>query len=146
MTATRPPEALTGLVKAFRAAPEDLLVPALHDHARRLPPLPEGLEVTAMEPVVECQAPVRVIAEVDVAASTVHVHVSCPPEAPTTRGFAAVVVEGLAGATPAEVLAVPVDLHRHLHLDRVVTPQRLDGMEALVRRLQAQVRAAVPDT
>ncbi len=50
-----------------------------------------------------------------------------PPEAPTTRGFAGILSEGLNGATAAEVLAVPNGFYTALGLDRVISPLRLRG-------------------
>ncbi len=134
----RPPAELGRLVRLFRDAPEDLRVAGLHDHGHRLPPLPDGVTTDDMEQVTECQAPVFVLAEL-LDDATVSVSISCPPEAPTTRGFAAVVYEGVNGATLDEVLAIPDDLYRHLGIDAVVTGQRLDGMEALIRRLKRQL-------
>lgn len=133
----RPPVALGRLVRMFRDAPDDLIVPALLDHGRRLPELPDGMTVEHMEQVVECQSPFFFAVEVD--DGGVHPHFAVPEEAPSTRGFAAVLAEGIEGASPDEVQAVPDDLYRHLGLDAVVTDQRLNGMEAVVRRLKRRV-------
>jgi cysteine desulfuration protein SufE len=123
----------------FREAPEDLIVPALLDHARRLPELPDGLTAEDMEQVVECQSPF--FFAVELGDDGVRAHFTVPEEAPSTRGFASVLAEGIEGASAEEVLAIPDDLYRHLRLDAVVTEQRLGGMEAVVRRLKRQVAA-----
>jgi cysteine desulfuration protein SufE len=65
--------------------------------------------------VVECQTPFFLATEVD-DDERVTVWFDCPPEAPTTRGFAGVLSEGLSGATVEEVLAVPVDFHHDMGL------------------------------
>ena len=134
----KPPAALGRLVRMFREAPDDLLVHALLDHGRRLPELPEGMTGDDMEQVVECQSPFYFAIELD-ADGGVHGHFEVPAEAPSTRGFAAVLAEGIDGASPEEVAAIPDDLYRHLRLDAVVTDQRLNGMEAAVRRLKRRV-------
>lgn len=134
----RPPAALGRLVHMFRDAPDDLVVPALLDHGRRLPELPPGMTGDDMEQVVECQSPFYFAVELDDHGG-VHGHFEVPEEAPSTRGFAAVLAEGIDGASPAEVAAIPDDLYRHLRLDAVVTDQRLIGMEAVVRRLKRRV-------
>lgn len=121
----------------FREAPEDLIVPALLDHGRRLPDLPEGMTAETMEQVVECQSPFFFAVELD--HDGIRGHFAVPEEAPSTRGFASVLAEGIEGASAEEVLAIPDDLYRHMRLDVVVTEQRLGGMEAVVKRLKRQV-------
>jgi cysteine desulfuration protein SufE len=66
-----------------------------------------------------------------------------PAEAPTTRGYAGILAEGLAGSTAQEILAMPSDFYVGLGLADVITPLRLRGMGAIVARLQRQVREQV---
>jgi len=73
-------------------------------------------------------------------ARVVHLHVTAPREAPTTRGFASILVQGLAGLTDAEVLAVPEDYPHTIGLTAAVSPLRLRGMSALLGRTKRQVR------
>ena len=63
-----------------------------------------------------------------------------PPEAPTTRGFAGIMLAGLDGLPADEVLAVPGDVTARLGLAEVVSPLRLRGATALLSRIQRQVR------
>lgn len=95
-----------------------------------------------LEPVPECQSPIFLIAEVDGPDpdATVRLHFSAPPEAPTTRGFAGILHEGLDGATAAEVLAVPMDVSDRLGLGEAVSPLRLRGMAGMLGRIKRQVR------
>jgi cysteine desulfuration protein SufE len=95
-----------------------------------------------LEPVPECQSPVFLIAEVavDEPAAPVQVYFHAPPEAPTTRGFAGILAEGLEGMTAAEVLAVPADFSERLSLAEVVSPLRLRGLAAMLARVKRQVR------
>jgi cysteine desulfuration protein SufE len=69
----------------------------------------------------------------------VSIHFDAPPEAPTTRGFAGILSEGLNGATATEVLAVPNGFYSALGLDRVISPLRLRGISAILARLKRQV-------
>jgi cysteine desulfuration protein SufE len=71
----------------------------------------------------------------------VHLHATAPKEAPTTRGFASILVQGLAGLTSAQVLAVPDDYPQSLGLTQAVSPLRIRGMSALLGRTKRQVRA-----
>jgi cysteine desulfuration protein SufE len=91
-----------------------------------------------LERVHECQSPFFLLADV-MADGTVTMAFEAPPEAPTTRGYAGILAEGLAGAKVDEVLAVPDDFYQGMGLDDVVSPLRLRGMGAILARLKRQV-------
>lgn len=113
----------------------------LLEYANGLPDLPEryALQPGLLERVEECQAPVRAFSEVD-ADGIVHFYASAPPEAPTTRGFAAVLAEGLAGLTAQQVLDLPDDYPYTLGLTEAVSLLRLRGMTGMLERTKRQVR------
>lgn len=117
----------------------------LLEFANELPALPDKYSEhpELLEPVPECQSPIFLVTEVDDPSSglqaIVHVHFSAPPEAPTTRGFASILHEGLNGATAEAVLAVPADLPLRLSLTQAVSPLRLRGMSGMLSRIQRQV-------
>ncbi|HEV7949890.1 MAG TPA: SufE family protein, partial [Glaciihabitans sp.] len=92
-----------------------------------------------LERVEECQSPVFIFVEIDTD-SIVHLHATAPREAPTTRGFASILVQGLAGLTVEEVLAVPDDYPSDLGLTEAVSPLRIRGMTALLGRTKRQIR------
>jgi cysteine desulfuration protein SufE len=79
---------------------------------------------------------------------TVTLNFDCPPQAPTTRGFAGILHAGVDGAHVDEVLAVPGDFHHGMGLAEVISPLRLRGMDAILFRLRRQLaaRRAVPAT
>jgi cysteine desulfuration protein SufE len=135
---------LTEIVEDFASAPADLRVEMLLEYADGLPALPPDLaeRAGAMEQVPECQTPFFLSARVR-PDSTVDIWFDCPPEAPTTRGFAGILSEGLAGAPAEDILAVPADFYLRMGLAEVISPLRLRGMGAILRRLQRQVREAV---
>jgi cysteine desulfuration protein SufE len=114
----------------------------LLDYANDLPELPAryGEHPERLERVTECQAPVFVAAEAP--EGVVHVYAQAPAEAPTTRGFASVLVHGLGGLALEEALAVPDDFPNTLGLDAAVSPLRLRGMSGLLGRIKRQLRAA----
>jgi cysteine desulfuration protein SufE len=134
------PGRLQEVVDEFAGLPPELRLEALLDYSRRVPPLPARLagHREAMEQVPECQTPFFLAAEVG-DDDTVTIHFDAPPEAPTTRGFAGILSEGLNGAPAAEVLAVPNGFSSALGLDRVVSPLRLRGISAILARLKRQV-------
>jgi cysteine desulfuration protein SufE len=115
----------------------------LLDYAAQLPPLPPELAAAAFEPVHECQSPVGL--HVALEDGRVRLHFDVPAEAPTVRGYAAILQAGLDGATPAAVLAVPPDVVTRLGLTALLTPQRAFGLAALLGHVQAQVRARQSD-
>jgi cysteine desulfuration protein SufE len=143
------PESMAGIVEDFRALSERDRLQLLLDFSRELPPLPPELEAhrDAMEPVPECQSPVFLRVDVD-PDSRVHLWFDAPREAPTTRGFASILREGLDGLTAPEVLAVPDDVPDRLGIGSAVSPLRLRGMAGMLARIKRQVRekqALVPD-
>ena len=70
----------------------------------------------------------------------VHLFFEAPAEAPTTRGFAAILHAGLDGLDADEVLAVPAEFSTQLGLQDLVSPLRLRGMAAMLARIKRQVR------
>jgi cysteine desulfuration protein SufE len=92
------------------------------------------------ERVIECQSPVYIIVEVD-AERRVTMHASAPREAPTTRGFASILAQGITGLAADEVLAIPDDYPQSIGLTRAVSPLRIAGMTGMLIRAKRQVRA-----
>ncbi len=113
----------------------------LLEFSNELPELPERYQdhPDLFERVVECQSPVFIFVEVD-EHDVVHLFATAPRESPTTRGFASILAQGLAGLTAAEVLAVPDDYPQMLGLTQAVSPLRIRGMSALLGRTKRQVR------
>jgi cysteine desulfuration protein SufE len=83
---------------------------------------------------------VYLFVEVDPQDKVVHLFATAPKEAPTTRGFASILTQGLAGLTAEEVLALPDDFPLDLGLTEAVSPLRIRGMMALLGRTKRQVR------
>jgi cysteine desulfuration protein SufE len=52
------------------------------------------------------------------------------------RGFAGILFEGLNGASPEAIAAVPSDLYQRLGLHKVLSPLRLRGLTALLSRMK----------
>jgi cysteine desulfuration protein SufE len=110
----------------------------LLEFADSLPEVPDGLVASdEWERVEECQSPVFI--SVDAAPDVVVVHATAPAEAPTTRGFASILVHGLRGMTPEQVKAVPADFPLLLGLQNAVSMLRLRGMSGMLWRIKRQV-------
>ncbi|WP_019175518.1 SufE family protein [Brevibacterium ravenspurgense] len=138
------PQALQEIADDFGAMEESQRLELLLEFSDELPDLPQRLkdDPKLLEPVPECQSPIFIRVEVDGTQpdSTVHLFFSAPSEAPTTRGFAGILNEGLDGATVQTVLDVPADFPLKLNIEKQVSPLRLNGMSGMLARIQRQVR------
>ncbi|AAT88915.1 cysteine desufuration protein SufE [Leifsonia xyli subsp. xyli] len=132
---------LAGIRDDFQALEQSERLQLLLEFSDGLPELPERYRghPDLLERVEECQSPVFIFVEVD-ADGIVQLHATVPPEAPTTRGFTSILVQGLAGLTAAEALAVPDDFPGTLGLTQAVSPLRIHGMSALLSHTERQVR------
>ena len=135
------PEALRDIRDEFLELDVRDRLTLLLEFANELPALPERYRdhPDLFERVVECQSPVFIFVEVD-GDDVVHLCATAPAESPTTRGFASILVQGLAGLTSQEVLDVPDDYPQTLGLTEAVSPLRIRGMSALLGRTKGQVR------
>ena len=103
------PPKLAEIVDEFTSAPREVVLEMLLEFSDAVPPLPPSLAAhEGMEQVPECQTPFFLKAEVH-PDDSVTTYFDCPAEAPTTRAFAGILSEGLAGASTDEVLGVPAD-------------------------------------
>ncbi|GGK94586.1 cysteine desufuration protein SufE [Mangrovihabitans endophyticus] len=134
------PPKLAEIVEEFASAPREVVLEMLLEFSDAVPPLPAGMAAhEGMEQVPECQTPFFLKADVR-PDGTVTTHFDCPPEAPTTRAFAGILAEGLAGADAAGILAVPDDLYATMGLAQAISPLRVRGGTAILARLKRQVR------
>ena len=138
--ATTLPDALAEIRDEFLELPESDRLQLLLEFSNGLPAVSD--EVAAhpemYERVAECQSPVYIYVELTNGAVTMHA--TAPAEAPTTRGFASILAQGIAGLSPESVLAIPDDYPQSIGLTRVVSPLRLSGMTGMLMRAKRQVR------
>ena len=133
------PAALAEIVDDFASVSDQEKLQLLLEFSRELPPLPAELREAAMEPVPECQSPLFL--SVDAAdRENVRLYFSAPPEAPTTRGFASILHQGLDGQSAEAILDVPGDFYSALGLADAVSPLRLRGMSAMLTRIKRHLR------
>ena len=112
----------------------------LLEFAEQLPPLPERLhdKRDQMDEVHECMSPVFIFAEKN--DDKMAYYFDIPREAPTVRGFASILQQGLNGLTPAEVEAIPDLFYREMGLHKVLTGQRLNGIGAILAHMKTLAR------
>ena len=130
------PAKLRSIVEDFQLSEGREKLELLLQYAEQMPALPEWLQQdrSQMEFVPECMTPVYVHAEHVAGRMTFFFDV--PEESPTVRGYAALIGEGLNGATPEQVLSVPGDFYQQMGLDRVLSHQRLNGITAILAHIK----------
>lgn len=148
------PESLAEIAADFREATAAERLQLLLEFSDELPDLPERLADAPdkMEQVHECQSPLFLAVEVGdepglaTSEQRVDIYFSAPPQAPTTRGFAGILHEGLSGHTVAEVLGTADEAPLQFGLAEAVSPLRLRGMVAMLSRIKRQtaLRSAQP--
>ena len=130
------PDALAEIIQEFRASDDREKLELLLEFSDGLPALPDHLESVKdqWEMVEECQSPVGIHAESD--DGTMKFFFAIPESAPTVRGFASIMLEGTAGATPEAVLQIPSDFFVEMGLQKVLSPQRLNGIGAVLAHMK----------
>jgi cysteine desulfuration protein SufE len=134
------PDSLAEIRTDFRELSVKDRLQLLLEFSNELPALPPRYQdhPDLFERVEECQSPVFIFVEVE--DGLVHVHATAPREAPTTRGFASILAQGLDGLDVDAVLDVPDDYPSDLGLTEAVSPLRIRGMTAMLGRIKRQVR------
>jgi len=133
------PAALDAIIDELRESDRQERIDLLIDFAKNLPPLPPALEARkdAEHRVDECQSPVYLF--VEMIGDRVALYGDAPAEAPTVRGFVSLLLEGLNGATPEDVLKVPGDLVDRCGLTEVLGMLRVRGLAGVLRRIKRDV-------
>lgn len=140
MSTSELPDILAEIRDGFLETPESDRLLLLLEYSDELPEV--SAEVANHpemgERVAECQSPVYIYVEVH--DEIVTMHATAPAEAPTTRGFASILVQGITGLTADEVLAIPDDYPQSIGLTKAVSPLRIGGMTGMLMRAKNQVR------
>lgn len=136
------PPRLAEIVEDFNVCQGQEKLEYLLQFAESLPSLPAWLQgkQNDMDQVHECMTPVFIYPEKN--NGRVIFHFDIPPEAPTVRGYAAILKEGLDGCTPEEVTAVPELFHLEMGLQQVLSGQRLNGITAMLAHIKALAKNA----
>ena len=129
------PPKLKKIIEEFEWCEGQEKLQLLLEYSEKLPPLPDWLsKENNMEQIHECMTPVFVHAEKE--NGGMHFYFDVPPESPTVRGYAAILGEGLLGATPEVVIAVPGSFYLDMGLHQVLTTQRLNGIGAILAHIK----------
>lgn len=130
------PGRLKEIIEDFQLSEGREKLELLLQFADQMPALPEWLQQdrSSMEFVPECMTPVYVQADTQDGRMTFYFDV--PDESPTVRGYAALMGDGLRGATPEQVLSIPGDFYLQMGLDQVLSHQRLNGITAILAHMK----------
>ena len=136
------PEKLEQIIQQYNSVPKPVRLQLLLEYGKKVPELPERWQNARdkMEQVQECQTPFFLTTEYS-DDNKVNFFFDASAEAPTIFGFAGILSEGLNGLAAKDILAVPDDFYTQLGLTEVISPLRLRGISAVMRRLKGQIQA-----
>ncbi len=129
---------LAEIIDTFQSVEPRMRLELLLDYARRLPPLPPPYQAqreAGLNRVPECQTPVFLWVEQE-ADGRMHLIADVAEEAPTVRGFVAILVAALDGAPAQVATQVPQDLLDRLGLSDLLRMNRAVGLAAVVARVR----------
>jgi cysteine desulfuration protein SufE len=126
------PPALTRIIHRFQqiSEPKRRYEYLLH-FAKRLPQFPEDQKISENR-VNGCASQVYVTATVDVG----KVRFQGDSDAQITKGLVGLLIEGLDGLTPAEIIQLTPDFIRQTGLDISLTPSRVNGFYNIFQMMQ----------
>lgn len=130
-------ERLDGIIEEFTDLDSREKLQLLVDFANGLPALPPEYEARKAADngrVHECQTPVFLWMEGDGNAARLIAEVA--PEAPTVKGFVAILAEAINGRPVAEVAAVSDEMLEKMGLADVLGMLRARGLRAIVARVK----------
>jgi cysteine desulfuration protein SufE len=117
----------------------------LLDFAAGLPALPPAYQArkgTEDRRVHECQTPVFLWAEVEDGAAKLIAEVA--PEAPTVKGFVAILADAINGRPASEAATLPDDMLERMGLADVLGILRSRGLRAILSRVKRELAEKAP--
>jgi len=132
------PAPLTKIVERLqRANPARMKYELLIRYAQQVPPLPMSAKIPANQ-VQGCTSQVWLVTDLDAQGK---VQISGDADSQLVKGLLAMLVLGLGGATPQEIIALSPDFIQLTGLDVSLTPSRNNGFISMVNFLKKQVMA-----
>ena len=135
-------DAVNEIVEELRDADRQERIEILIDLAKELPPLPERLARFKDDShrVPECQSPVFLFVEME--GERVRLFADAPIEAPTVRGFVALLIKGLDGESVESILHVNQSLIEQSGMTEILGMLRVNGLHGVLNRLKKAVMTA----
>lgn len=131
---------LQEIIADFQLMSRDEKLETLMDYSENLPDLPPRYHEArdqGKNRLHECQTPVHMWVELH--EQKVQIFVDVPREAPTVRGFVALLLDAFHGSSPQDVIECPNTLLNSLGLVQILGMTRLNGLSWLVKRLKQEV-------
>lgn len=130
------PEKLEEIVEDFSLCVGREKLEYLLEFAEKLPPVPDHIDTSDAnkDEVHECVSPVFIFPEWQ--DGKIFYHFDIPEEAPTVRGFASLLQEGIGWTTPEEIEKIPLTFYLGMGLQQVLTGQRLNGITAVLAHMK----------
>lgn len=140
-TPEKPVDRLDEIIEEFGELEVRERLELLLDFSEQLPPLPEryeALKESGENRVHECQTPVYMWIEPE--DGVVRIYADVAPEAPTVKGFVAILVEAFSGARPEDILQVPPTVIQRMGLAEALGMVRMRGFSGLMNRIRSDVQ------
>lgn len=139
------PKKLQTIVEDFQVLEGQEKLEYLLELSERLPSLPGWLmaQRDSMDIVHECMTTVFVYAQQE-PDRRIQFYMDVPAEAPTVRGYATLLQEGLSGETIDTIAAVPTEFYLQMGLQQVLSGQRLNGIGAILEHMKRAAAQAKP--
>ena len=130
------PQRLEEIVEDFNLCVGQEKLEYLLEFAEQLPPLPDSIDADGanFDEVHECMSPVFIYPEWQ--DGKIFYHFAIPEEAPTVRGFASVLQQGVGWTTPEVMEKIPLEFYLGMGLQKVLTGQRLNGISAILAHMK----------
>jgi cysteine desulfuration protein SufE len=130
------PQRLEEIVEDFSLCVGREKLEYLLEFSEKLPPVPERIDTseTKADEVHECMSPVFIYPEWQ--DGKIFYHFDIPEEAPTVRGYASVLQEGIGWTTPEAIQKIPLEFYLGMGLQQVLTGQRLNGITAVLAHMK----------
>ena len=131
------PPKLQEIVDDFANMTREEKLETLIAYAESFLPLPERFkdQRDKMEAVPECMTPVFLISEKEPNGGIIF-YADIPPQSPTVRGLASILLNGINGCTAEEVISVPADFYLPMNLQEAISGQRLNGFVGVLAHMK----------
>ena len=144
---------LDEIIEGFQSVDIEMRLELLLDYSKQLPAIGERYQAerdAGLHRVVECMSPVFLWMERierddgrggGDGGGRIHIIADVAEEAPTVKGFLAIIIEAFDGRLVEEVRSVPLDLVHLLGLSSVIRMNRAQGISAIITRIRRAAEA-----
>jgi len=135
---------LDEIIEGFQSVDIEMRLELLLDYSKQLPVIGERYRAerdAGLHRVVECMSPVflwmeRIDGKDGGDGDGIHIIADVAEEAPTVKGFLAIIIEAFDGKSVEEVRSIPLDLVHLLGLSSVIRMNRAQGISAVIMRIR----------